>query len=681
MPSPIRPSVPFRLAAPLIVLTALGLSGCADPPATTDSETESGTGSSGSSGDSDATPTDATDDDSGQPVQGEARYFLRIDDAPPPPVVLEMDKAKVLEVFGEDAARNIKLLDVDTTILLGSVLDRIQNACGNRWRLDNANPQHDCKNPQFIDHDGETAEQLEAKYGDLGKTFPEDWKTSPEFAMVRLLSMTAANADVDGTSLQRAAQYIADNPDVLKITFKSLLAQSLGLAVTEPFIPRDKLTLALQQTLIASHPEATRTDPADPESPGDPLGKLPVTLYDAVMDMQPLSEKFSAAGDHPGILLQDDEDFTTTSDALTPAFRMKAIADSNLRFVEGIDASLGAGSMFVSTAASPLAFDFNDPEKVQMLGIAELPTVDMRMAINELDTAVPACVTTDECQGNFPESPVGTEYVWSTPLWSLERIVGAAGYFAYGDREYEQCFIKDGMLCDAGVWIGPSKIAFKPPFPSGLTGWTQFKVLDKQVPPPQYLWEMFLGIAQAAIHDPLGNDDFANPATNKADNIPEGAAKPVYALKGVGIGLTAEEMIAQIRPNLQAQAEFIAGVILGKYWKNNGALDFYYRRVADGSPPALFFVNASDPRPDPTGDGLLPYDYKNPGFFADAELTDKVSSTQLDGVAEADHEKVLLAEGETVLYMQDDEERTYRLRFYVPPGGDPTEIVVHVHAL
>lgn len=680
MPSPIRPSATFRLAAPLIVLTALApvVSGCADPPATTDDGTESGTASTG---DTDETPTTGDAEDTTQPADDEARYFLRIDDSLPAPVVLEMDKAKVLEVFGEKAARQIKLLDVETTILLGTVLDSIQNACGNRWRLDSANPQHDCKNPQYIDWDGETAAQLKAKYGELGKTFPDNWKTSPEYAMVRLLSMTAANADVDGTALQRAAQYIADNPDVLKITFKSLLAQSLGVAITDAFIPRDKLTLALQQTLIASHPAATRTDPKDPNSPGDPAGKLPVTLYDAVMDMQPLSEKFSEVpGEHPGILLPDDANFTTKSDALTPAFRMKAIAESNLRFVEGVDASVGAGSMFVSSADAPLAFDFLDPEKVQMIGIAELPTVDMRMSITELDTLVPACVKTDECMGNFPESPVGTDHVWSTPLWSLERIVGVAGYFAYGDREYEQCFIKDGMLCDAGVWIGPSKIAYKPPFPAGPTGWTQFKVLDKQVPEPQYLWEMFLGIAQQAIHDPMGNDDYANPATNKADNIPEGGAKPVYALKGVGIGLTAEEMIAQIRPNLQEQAAFIARVILGNYWKNNARLDFYYRRVAEGSPPALFFVNESD-RPSDSMGGLEPYAYKQPGFFADAALTEKVSSKQVDGVSEADHEKFKLPEGETTLYMQDDEDKVYRLRFYVPPGGDPREIVVHVRAL
>ena len=681
MPStPRRKPVITRLAAPLLALLA---GACADPPAT--GETDTGSGSSGTATQTEPT-TDPTVDDSGVPVEGEARYFVRIDDSAPPPVVLDMDKAKVLEVFGEAAARKIKLLDVETTILLGNVLDAIQNACGNRWRLDSPTPMHDCKNPQYIDWDGETAAELKAKYGDLGKSFPAAWQTSPEFAMVRLLSMTAANADVSGTALQRAAQYIADNPDVLKITFKSLLAQSLGIPVTEAFIPRDKLILALQQTLIASHPASTRA--AMDEAVGDPAGKLPVTLYDAIMDMQPLADKFAAADDHPGILLPDDEDFTTTSDALTPAFRMKAIAESNLRLVEGVDASLGAGSMFLAVPpggqpgpASPLNFDFLDPEKVQMLGIADAPTVDMRMSITELSERIQPCAGTDACKKNYPETPVGDEYIWSTPQWSLERIIGTAGYFAYEDRAYEQCFIKDGLLCDAGVWIGPSKIALKLSNPPGPIGWTQFKVLDKQVPAPQFLWEMFLEIAQVAIHDPIGNDDFALPTANKADNIAEGDAKPVYALKGVGIGLTAEEMIAQIRPNLQEQADFIAGVILGKYWTHNANLDFYYRRVAADAPPVLFFVHESDPRPDATGDALAPYGYKKPGFFADAALTEKLSSTTVDGVPEAEHEKFKLPEGETTLYIQDDEDQIYRLRFFVPAGGDPTEIVVHVRAV
>ncbi|MBL8969539.1 MAG: hypothetical protein JNK56_03105, partial [Myxococcales bacterium] len=336
---------------------------------------------------------------------------------------------------------------------------------------------------------------------------------------------------------------------------------------------------------------------------------------------------------------------------------------------------------FISTAAAPLAFDFLDPEKVQMLGIADAPTVDMRMSIHEADGFIPSCVKTDECMTNLPDSPVGNEYVWSTPQWSLERIVGTAGFLTYGVRNYEECIFKLNGKCPVGVWIGPNKISFPPPTKAGPDSWAQFSFFDVQVPDAQYFTELLLEIAQVAVHDPSGDNDFDSPQVGKANDIPEGTAMPAYALKGVPIGLTAEEMIAQIRPNLQDQAAYIANIILGKYWKHNGALDFYYRRAAPDAPPVLFFVNKDDPRPDASGESLLAYNYDKVGFFSDEQLTTKVSATQIDGVPETAHEKYRLPEGETVLYMQDDEQKAYRLRFFVPQSSDPTEIVVHVHAL
>ena len=127
-------------------------------------------------------------------------------------------------------------------------------------------------------------------------------------------------------------------------------------------------------------------------------------------------------------------------------------------------------------------------------------------------------------------------------------------------------------------------------------GWTVFtiKVEGETAPAAQFLWELLLEVAQVAVHDPDGD--------GKLD-IEEGKARPVFELHKVSIGLTAEQMIAEIRPNLQAQAEFIAKTILGKFWKHNDHLDFYYRRGADGGAPILFFVAPSDPRPGPASTG------------------------------------------------------------------------------
>lgn len=639
------------LAAPLQL--ALFAGACLQAPADSDSD---GASTGSSSGDVSSTQTPTTgSDDTGPPALAEGRYFLRIDDDPVPPVVLEMDKAKVIEVFGDKALKQIKLLDVDSTPMLINALGEIQKSCGEAWKTSEW-----VKDVTDADKDGDFKDLILkpfpvhdcSKGTELGKTFGLNWKTSPQFALVRLLTMTPGNAVVVGTSLEDFANISVNDEPLL---LSGILSEAMGIGVHDPFISIDKLVPALQTDLLASHPHI------NPDGT-NPTGKLPISLYDAVYDMQPLATVLGPSGDHPGILVPDSDGFTTTSDALTPAFLMRATAESNLRLVQGVDASVGAGSMFISTAAAPLAFDFLDPEKVQMLGIADAPTVDMRFSMSEADTNIASC-TGDACKTNLPTSPVGSEHVWSQSSWLLEHIVASAGMATFAERSFKKCFAKFGLTCIAEVAIGS--------MPNPL-GWTVFtlKVEGETAPGAQYLWELLLEVAQIAVHDPDGD--------GKPD-LQEGEARPVYELHKVSIGLTAEQMIAQIRPNLQAQAEFIAKTILGKFWKHNDHLDFYYRRGSDGGAPILFFVAETDLRPDPSNpEQLAAYTYAKPGFFADAALTTKLSSTTLDGVPEADHEKLALPTGDTTVYMQDDAGDTYALRFYVPPGGDPTEIVVHV---
>lgn len=646
-----RASPLFGIAASLLALLA---GACLQTPATADSDSDSdGTDSSGDVSSTQAPTTGS--DDTGPPALNEGRYFLRIDDEPVPPVVLEMDKAKVIEVFGEPALKQIKLLDVDSTPMLINALAEIQKSCGEAWKTSEW-----VKDVTDSDKDGDFNDLILKPYPvhdcskgtELGKSFGLNWKVSPEFALVRLLTMTPGNAVVVGTSLEDFANISVNDEPLL---LSGILSEAMGIGVHDPFIAIDKLVAALQTDLLASHPHI------NPDGT-NPTGKLPITLYDAVHDMAPLADELGPSGEHPGILIPDSDGFTTTSDALTPAFLMRATAESNLRLVQGVDASVGAGSMFVSTAAAPLNFDFLDPEKVQMLGIADAPTVDMRFSMSEAPTNIPSC-SGDACKTNLPAMPVGSEYLWSQKAWLLEHIVGTAGMATFAERSFKKCFAKFGLTCIAEVAIG---IAPNP------LGWTVFtlKVEGETAPPAQYLWELLLEVAQIAVHDPDGD--------GKPD-IEEGKARPVYELHKVPIGLTAEEMIAQIRPNLQAQAEFIAKTILGKFWKHNDHLDFYYRRGSDGGAPILFFVADTDLRPDPADPAQLgAYTYAKPGFFADAALTTKLSSTTLEGVPEADHEKLALSPGDTTVYMQDDAGDTYALRFFVPPGGDPTEIVVHV---
>ncbi|MCU0686596.1 MAG: hypothetical protein MUF34_30840, partial [Polyangiaceae bacterium] len=339
------------------------------------------------------------------------RFRVRLDDDAAPAVVLELDKAKALEVFGEGGAKKITILEVETEKLLRNAIAQIQNACGTDWALDQANPKHDCSKT------------------DLGKTFgatPAEWRVSPEFALVRLLTMTPANANVTGTSLADFKELIDGNPDTFKFDFAQVLADSMGIARTAPFVPTDQLIEALQVQLFAGHPAVS-----------DPTGKtMSVSLYDALNDLTPLATKlgpvgsapWAAPGEHPGMLVPDDASFTTKSDVMLPTFKMKVVSDSGLRRVAGINLAKGGGDMYLRDGDAPLRFDFNDPAKLQISGLAPAGTIDMRFAMRELGSAVdsctdepgcpglPTCPAVPSCKTNLPP-PAGTPLPGT--VWSL----------------------------------------------------------------------------------------------------------------------------------------------------------------------------------------------------------------------------------------------------------------------
>lgn len=612
-----------------------------------------GTGGAGSGGSGGGAGGGAGEGGAGGSVVIEEpnRFRLRLDDAEVPAVELELDKQKALQVFGEEGAKQITILNVDTTELLRNALGKIQDACGTAWRNDSESPGHDCT------------------LTELGQSFGESWQTSPAFALVRLLTMTPANANVTGTSLEGMKQIFVENPGTFAFDFAGVLADALGLvelaespaaARTTPFVPIDKLILSLQQQLLGTHPAIP-----------DPDGvSMPVTLYEALRDLAPLSQKLGPSGDHPGVLVPDDETFTTKSDVLQEDFRMRVVAESGLHRVSGVDLSKGGGDMFLRSGDAPLRFDFDDPAKLQITGIAPSPTVDLRISLRELPAQVPSCTEVPACKSNTPETPVGDGTVWTAPPFLLEPIVAKAAYLTYSDREFTACYFRLGGTCRMGVDIGQS---------GDPRGWTVFtdRVSDPppRIPNPQFLWELLTEVAQVAVHDPNGDG---------TEDILEGEAQPVFALKGVGIGLTGEQIIAELRPTLQSQAKEIADIILGRYWVNNDALDFFYGRVSPGGEPYLFFVAEDDLRPsDGDPDAPRAYTYDKPGFFTSPDLTEesKVSSKEIDGVADTTHEKFRLPPGETTLYMKDDEADVYEVRFFVPEQDDPVEITVDVKRL
>ncbi|MEZ4449342.1 MAG: hypothetical protein R3B09_07680 [Nannocystaceae bacterium] len=588
-----------------------------------DTETTGGTGSGSESG--------------GDGFGDEEEFILRINDNEVPPLTLDMGREQVAELFGE-SAKDVLLVEVDSTPLLTNSLDEIKYACGTSWQKDDPDPHHDCS------------------LTPLGQTFkgPDDtWKTSAEYSLVRLLTMTPANSKVEGTSIG-GLQGVADFLN-LGGGFAQILAESLGLARTAEFIDTANMVKAIQDDLLATHPAIG----------GD--GKtLPVTLWDALSDLGSLAEKFGPMGDHPGLL---DPNYPTKSVVLGPDFAMHVTAESNLRLLDGIDLSAGKGYLSTVADVTPptfddeLEFDFEDPAKFSITGVIENPTVDMRFAVYEHDEFINSCTGDDVCQDNLPENLAEVKQKWPGSAWAidpwlLEHLVVRGARYRFGSRIFHKCYVDFLFICSADVTIGPSG-----DYPDNPSGWSIFDVLFNIGNPPkdQYVWELINEVAQVALHTPPYGD------------IAEGKADVAFTLQDIPIGVSGAAIAEAARPYLQEQAPKLSDLILGDYWKNNDPVDFYYRRGSDGV-PTLFFVTDQDLPP-----GSV-YQYAKPGFFSCAELSDacKESSTALAGSGDDTHEKLKLAPGESVYYLQDDQGGVYRARFMVPATGDPAEITVRI---
>jgi hypothetical protein len=586
---------------------------------------DSSTGADQGSGDAEAGETAGDGDgDTGAEFGVETELTLRIKDEAPPPLVLEMGRDEVSDLFGSVAA-NIKLLELDSTPLLTNTLNAIKLACGTGWQLDQQNPNHDCS------------------LTSLGQSFGDgNWQTSPEFSMVRIMTMTPANSVVTGTSLE-SVQGLTDFLSWFTGGFSQLLADSLKIALTDEFLDTQSVVASLRHNLIATHPEIS----AD--------GKITVTLADALTDMATLGDRLGPAGAHPGILIPD---YPTYGPVFGPDFQMKVVAESNLRVLDGVDLTAGAapGKDFISvivdltgpTYDDEAEFDFNDPDKFSLEGLTPNPTIDLRFAIFEHDKFVPACTSdvTPACVDNKPGNPVGNNLVWTLAPWDLEYIVAYAGTLKYATLES----VVTQALIDV-VRVGKD---------GNPAGWAVFNVPGilfwVSTPPAQFVWEMINEVAQHNLHhlDPDGPPTFA-----------EGEANVAFTLENIPVGITGAEAASAVRPFLQAQASDIAGYLLGNYKQNSGPVDFYFRRASDGQ-PALFWVI-----PDDLVDGA-PYGWHAPGFYADPDLTTKLSSTQASG-----HEVLNIAAGETVVYAADDKGDTYKIRI-LAPSDNPVEITTFI---
>jgi hypothetical protein len=554
-------------------------------------------------------------------------------DTAPPALRFELDRDGVNEVMSESIQRDTVLLELETTDMLTSALNQIKESCGTKWRLNNTNPQHDCT------------------VTDLGRSYGASWRSSPEFSLVRLLTMTPKNAVVDGTSVANMKN-LADDWNIGG-GFQEILSDTLGIPVTQEIVSTAGAVRALQDFWMRSHPEVRSG------------AKLPITMYDAMNDLGPLKERFGPAYEgntlvHPGLV---DPSFTPHSKVFTDAFQLILEARSNLRWRDGVELLPSGKSAtkdyiaLVADATGPtyddvLEFDFTDPQKFDVEGLTPAPTADLRMRIVENPTFVRSCIAENStCKNNTPSAPAAG-YVWANPAYQMETIVTGGAYYDYRTRSVRKTY----LLGAASIEVGRN---------GNAAGWAEFFTLfNLGAPPPdQYLWELILEIGQKALH--------------KVDNttIPEGQANAAFTLYDVDVGLTAAEIRAAIRPSLQQQRHKLSRRLLGDYAKNNGDVDFYLQRGADGR-HYLFFAAASDPRPNGT------YTYEKPGFFADEALTQKVSRIDLAAAGDATHEKLALSAGEQTVYAQSEEGELFRLRVVTPEddamGNPAPEVALFV---
>jgi Bacterial Ig domain len=537
-----------------------------------------------------------------------------------------LSRSGIDEVFTEDIQREIRVLELDTSALITDAVDRIKTSCGTRWRENNENPRHDCS---------------AAGYGS-DRSPPIPWQQTPEYSMVRVLTMTPANVVVAGTSLENL-QGLAD---LLGIGggFHDILADSLGIAPTREIVSTPSVVRALQSNWMQTHPEVL------------PGAKLPISLYDSMHELMPLAERFGPRGTHPGLL---DPAFPPRSALLTDSFEMRLVASSNLRWLDGVDAVSSDGTprkdylalVFDTTGPSfddVLEFDFNDPARFDIRGLVAAPRADLRMLLRENPAFLRTCTANNAtCRNNLPSAPA-PGYVWSVPKFQIEPTVAMAAFYEYQNRrDYTRTYSLLGIPA-ATVTVGANNT---PP------GWTSFETLINlgDPPPPQYVWETISEVAQVALHN-FGSTTLA-----------EGRVNVAFTLRSVNVGLTADGIRAAMRPRLQEQRSKLSQRLLGDYKKNNGAVDFYYRRGAD-SAPYVFFVAPEDPLP------TSGYAYTKPGFFSDAALTNKVSTKDAGSSGDSTHEKLAIKSGESVVYMSDAEGQVLRLRFVV--GAEPREIAV-----
>lgn len=459
----------------------------------------------------------------------------------------------------------------------------------------------------------------------------------PARNMRRLLLFTPDNAVLDGTKLEELVALSA----AVGIPPAKALANLFGTEVTGEFIPPQVVAEVMLDLVVGSHPNAQfRRGPVDEEHPDGmwPVAprSVPLTLADVITNFEDMQERFGPVGDHPGFV-SEAKGLTVIEDD----FRMTTRVNANALPFKGLDLTNASVASVNSIAAQiETAHDYSSPDWIEIEGLVDDPRVErLTFTVLEDDAWVPG--------GDAREPlPFGNSPAWDLNPWIFERLISQMAQVKS---------LEVPAHCDS-YELGTGAEAFRACIDD--TGWVELTTFNDvgSPPPPAYLWDLDLEIAQVRLHD---------------GGLSEGEADIELTIKDVAVGVSPEDLIEQTRKNLELHPEALAEFASLITDSTVGDADFYYYRPGVEAPAAdqadwLFFVAESDLRLDDEGNPVRDYAYDAPGFWADADLREKISSAdEVDG--DELHEKVRIEPGD-VLYVQDDEGSVFRLTVGDKPG-------------
>lgn len=465
------------------------------------------------------------------------------------------------------------------------------------------------------------------------RTLPEEQvaELSPAAQnMRRLLLMTPDSAELEGTNLEELIALSAS----VGIPPAHALANLIGRDVSDPFIPIEVVAEVMLEDVIGTHPNAQfRRGPVDDEHPDGmwPVAKnsLPVTMADVVTNFESMAERFGPVGDHPGFILE-----AHGVSVIEDEFAMTSYVNANALPYKGIDATNGEIASVNSIGGQiETVHDFSDPNWLQLDGLVEVPIVEkLVFGVVENDGYVPGGTSREP-------APLGSSPGWDLPTWEFERLILRMAQLATDETPAH---------CD-DYELGTGVVAF-----SGCIeddGWVTLSTFDDvgMPPAPAYMWDLELEISQARLHD---------------GGLAEGEADIALALTDVEVGVPPEEVVEQVKTNIEANPEALREFASLLTDSTVGNADFFYVRGIESLPTDqqgdwLYFVHEDDIAIDDDGQPVRDYGYAAPGFFSDAGLTNAVSDTTLVDGDEL-HLKVRIVPGDE-LFFGDDDGRVYRI--------------------